>query len=188
MKALPHADRLDSRRVRAPTLGALACVLLAATGYGVAQTATPVGVTKPAEYECSGLEGVALSNCKALNAAAVDGAATLRSASPSNATHDCSDMTGSALAICLDLNGQKVSPAVTDNGSAMQSPPGGEQSGAASGANAAGTQTGTDANSIAPRGGMNSGNAGTATTLPAGTTPPSGRIPVNPMVPGARMN
>ncbi len=35
---------------------------------------------------------------------------------------------------------------------------------------------------------MTSRNAGTATTPPAVTTPPSGEVPVNPMVPGARMN
>ncbi len=147
MKALPHADRFDSRRLRAATLGVLAGVLLAVIGDGVAQTATPVGVTKAAEYECSGLEGVALSNCKELNASAASGAATLR-APPANATHDCADMTGSALATCLDLNGQRVTPAVTDNG-AVQSSPAGGQAGTASGANATGPSTGTEANSIA---------------------------------------
>jgi hypothetical protein len=194
MKPPRHADRFGNRRFCAATRGTLACALLAATGIGLAQTTAPVGVTKPAEYECSGLEGVALSNCKDLNAASANSAATPKATPPANATHDCSDMTGSALATCLELNGQKATPAraATDNGSAVQSPPGNGQTGST------GSPAGSDANSIAPRG-MNSGNAGAAGTPPgattppsapppAATTPPSGGLPANPTVPGSRMN
>ena len=187
MKPVRHIDR----RVRAATLGTLACALLGVTGSSVAQTAAPVGVTKPAQYECSGLEGVALSNCKDLNAAAANGAAALNATAPGNATHDCADMTGSALATCLDLNGQKAAPAMTDNGRTMQSPPGIGQAGTGNETGATGTPAGTDANSIAPRGGASSDNAGAATTQapamrpPAAMTPPSG-LPANPTMPGTR--
>jgi hypothetical protein len=81
------------------------------------QTAAPVGVAKPAEYDCSGLEGVALTSCRQLNAAAVQGAIVRSGGSP-NSTHDCAGMIGAALAICRDLNGQVAIPVTTSGAGA----------------------------------------------------------------------
>ena len=58
-----------------------------------------------AAYECSGLGGVALSNCRALNAAAAS-RATEKMGSSTGATNNCADLTGAALSACRDLNGQ----------------------------------------------------------------------------------
>jgi len=95
--------------------GVIAVVCLAAPA--AAQTAPVHGTATPAEYECSGLEGVALSNCTNLNAAAAQSAVT-KPDGPSNESHDCADMTGASLSTCMELNGQRV-----------QAPPSGASSG-----------------------------------------------------------
>jgi hypothetical protein len=81
--------------------------LLIVAGLAMGQTTAPVGITKPAEYDCSGIEGVALSNCKKLNARAAR-CAVLQNNASSNAAYDCAGMTGAALAACLDLNAPEV--------------------------------------------------------------------------------
>src|SRR5450631_4431777 len=89
------------------SLRQLGVALLAVAGTAMAQTPAPVGTSTPAEYDCSGLEGVALTSCRQLNAAAVGGALVNSNASP---THDCAGMSGATLATCRDLNGQLVVP------------------------------------------------------------------------------
>ena len=83
--------------------GALGVAWLVVAGTVAGQTPAPIGVAKPAEYDCAGLEGPPLTSCRALNAAAISGA-MVRSGSAPNATHDCDGMSGAALATCLDLN------------------------------------------------------------------------------------
>jgi hypothetical protein len=100
-----RADRLSSLR-------RLAVALLAVAGAAMGQTAAPVGVATSAEYDCSGLEGVALTSCRQLNAAAIQGAMVRSDGSP-NFTHDCADMSGAALARCRELNGQPAIPVTT---------------------------------------------------------------------------
>jgi len=93
--------------------------LLAVAGTTAGQTTTPIGVTKPAEYDCAGLEGAPLTSCRELNAAAIRGAMS-RSGTVSNSTHDCLGMSGAALATCLDLNGQRpAGTAATVGGGAI---------------------------------------------------------------------
>ena len=58
-------------------------------------------------YDCSGVEGVALSHCRALNAAAAR-RATEQTGSPTGARNNCTDLTGAALSSCRDLNGEVV--------------------------------------------------------------------------------
>jgi hypothetical protein len=90
------------------SLRRLGVALLAVAGTAMAQTPAPVGTSTPAEYDCNGLEGVALTSCRQLNAAAVGGALVNPSASP---THDCAGMSGATFATCRDLNGQLAVPA-----------------------------------------------------------------------------
>jgi hypothetical protein len=103
---------LRSQTHRVLSLRRLGVALVAVAGTAMGQMAAPVGVAKPAEYDCSGLEGVALTSCRQLNAAAIKGAVA-RSDGSLNATHDCADMSGAALATCRELNGQLATPVTT---------------------------------------------------------------------------
>jgi hypothetical protein len=95
------------------SLRRLGIALLAIAGTAMAQTSAPVGTTKPAEYDCDGLEGVALTSCRQLNAAAVGGALVK---STGSANYDCAGMSGASLTTCRDLNGQIAVPAPGANG------------------------------------------------------------------------
>ena len=53
--------------------GFCGAALFVVAGTAAAQTA-PIGVAKPAEYDCAGLEGAPLTSCRELNAAAIRGA------------------------------------------------------------------------------------------------------------------
>jgi hypothetical protein len=113
MRASPFEGRkmLTLRRLSKLSAALLAVVAVAAVG----QTTVPVGVTKPAAYDCNGLEGVALTHCRQLNAAAVSGA-LVRPEVADSQTHDCAGMSGAALATCRDLNGQSAAPVAGANG------------------------------------------------------------------------
>ena len=118
----PHSNPTTLHRDYGPSkLSHIALALLVVAGTAMSQTTAPVGTTKPAAYDCSGIEGVALANCKQLNTAAVQ-CAMLKNNSPSNSTHDCSGMTGAALATCLDLNGRAVQTYSPDAGGATSRP------------------------------------------------------------------
>jgi hypothetical protein len=99
---------------RGLSLSTLGVALLAVAGTAMGQSNLPRGTARPAEYACSGLEGVALTSCRQLNEAAIQGA-SIKSNSSVSPTHDCAGMSGGALATCRDLNGQ---PAMPDGGSA----------------------------------------------------------------------
>ena len=76
-----------------------------------------------AEYECSGLEGVALSHCRALNAAAASGSALAKSdpgvpvGYTRPAAYECSGLEGAALRHCWALNAAAASRATEKSGS-----------------------------------------------------------------------
>lgn len=93
----------------------IATALLMVAGSAMSQTAVPAGNSKPAEYSCSGLEGVALTSCRQLNAAAVGGA-IVTPGTARGRNYDCAGMSGSALATCRDLNGEIAVPAASDGG------------------------------------------------------------------------
>ena len=123
-----------------------------------------VGTSKPALYDCFGLEGVALRNCAALNSAAANPVGSNPSAS-----HDCSGMTGAALATCRDLNGE---PPVRGNlgyGPADNSVP-----------NAYGTNANTGyGNATAPNGGAMSNTYPAAAGAAGATGSSSGSNPTD---------
>ena len=148
-------------------LDALALLLVVA-GTAAAQTAAPIGVTKPAEYDCAGLEGAPLTSCRELNAAAIRGA-MVRSGTVPNSTHDCLGMSGAALATCLDLNGQLPAGTAATVG-------GGSIGGATTGTvvpNGPGVAQPPPGNMLAP---------GTTTPIPQQTT--GGTNPVTPSASG----
>jgi hypothetical protein len=100
---------------------ALGVVLASCAMLCDAQTAPDVatpGSTKPAAYDCSGLEGTPLTRCISLNAENGTSSSTAASTVPSGGGHDCADMTGDALATCQALNGAK--PASAGGASAPQ--------------------------------------------------------------------
>jgi hypothetical protein len=74
-------------------------------------------------YDCSGVEGVALSNCRALNAAAKSGSAQPQSAPGAwvgvakPAAYECSGLDGEALRSCRALNAAAARRAVEQRGS-----------------------------------------------------------------------
>jgi hypothetical protein len=102
---------LRVNRIRA--LRTIGVVMLTVAGTGMSQPSVPIGTTRPAEYDCSGLEGVALRNCLQLNAAAIVEASG-KSDTP-DSTYDCADMSGAALLICRDLNAHWVAPGTGQN-------------------------------------------------------------------------
>jgi hypothetical protein len=79
----------------------------AASGSALAKSdpGVAVGYTKPAAYDCGGLEGVALRHCRELNAAAAS-RATEKTGASTGTTNNCADLTGAALSACRNLNGQ----------------------------------------------------------------------------------
>ncbi len=85
--------------------GHLGIALLAVASTAISQTSAPVGISKSAEYDCNGLEGVALTSCRQLNASAARGALVQSNGS---AAYDCAGMTGASLMTCRDLNGEPV--------------------------------------------------------------------------------
>lgn len=138
--------------------------LLVVAGTAAAQTTAPIGVAKPAEYDCAGLEGAPLTRCRELNAAAVRGA-MVRSGTVPNSTHDCLGMREAALATCLDLNGQLPAGTAATVG-------GGPVGGATNGSvlsNSPGVAQPPSGNTLAP---------GTTTPIPQQTT--GGTNPVTP--------
>jgi hypothetical protein len=151
----------------------LAVALLAVTGTAMGQTAAPVGVAKPAEYDCSGLAGVALTSCRQLNAGAVKGAMA-RSDGTSNSTHDCDGMSGAALATCRDLNGQSPAPGADASG-AVGNGYGSAAMGMGYPGGSTGSQT-TPGNSI-------TSSQGVTTPIPEQTT--GGTNPITPSGTGA---
>jgi hypothetical protein len=87
---------------------ALGIVLTSSAMLCGAQTAPGVdtpGSTKPAAYDCFGLEGVPLTRCKSLNAEHGTSSSVAASTVPAGGGHDCADMTGDSLATCQALNG-----------------------------------------------------------------------------------
>jgi hypothetical protein len=102
--------KVTNSRTHTCSLTLLSVALLALPLGTSGQTAT----TKPAAYECSGLEGAALTSCRDLNAAAANSAAITTN---QRTSHDCSGMTGGSLTTCMDLNGQ-LTPALP-NGSGV---------------------------------------------------------------------
>ena len=138
--------------------------VLGAAGTAAGQASTPVGVAKPAEYDCAGLEGPALTSCRDLNAAAIKGAMVRPGTAP-HSTHDCFGMSGAALATCLDLNGQlPAGTAATVGGGSM----GGTTTGTAL-SNGLGVAQPPSGNALVP---------GAATPIPQQTT--GGTNPVTP--------
>ena len=180
------------------SLRQLGVALLAVAGTAMAQTPAPVGTSTPAEYDCSGLEGVALTSCRQLNAAAVGGALVNSNASP---THDCAGMSGATLATCRDLNGQLVVPVpgaydaggIVNGGGIMTTAPGTASPGASTGMQtipgsalppAQGTatplvqQTTGGTNSITPSGtGATATTGGTNPISPSGVGVPAAAVP-----------
>jgi hypothetical protein len=150
------------------SLRRLGIALLAVAGTAMSQTSAPVGTTKPAEYECSGLEGVALTNCRQLNAAAA-GSALVQS--NGSGTHDCAGMSGASLTTCRDLNGQLTAPV-----------PG--ASGASAVPNGAGYVTNAPAVGATSSGATTGGNEATG-NQPAGMQVPAatGSLPANSAAP-----
>ncbi len=74
-------------------------------------------------YDCSGVEGVALSNCRALNTAAASGSARPQSAPgvlvgvTRPAAYECSGLEGVALSHCRALNAAAARRATEQTGS-----------------------------------------------------------------------
>jgi hypothetical protein len=168
-----HVNRVLSLR----RLG-VALLVVASTAMG--QTTAPVGIAKPAAYDCSGLAGVALTSCRQLNAAAVEGAA-VRSDGSSNNSHDCAGMSGAALATCRELNGQPAIPGMGAAGANSGGPAvyGGGSNTTATGSTlpygSTGTQS-TTGNTAAP-------SLGATTPIPQQTT--GGTNPITPSGTGA---
>jgi hypothetical protein len=88
------------------TLLALA-ITLAGAVPAAAQTpdAAPVGSSKQAEYDCSGMTWTALDNCRKLNADNARAGSGPVQTTPRGATNDCSGMVGAPLETCLQMNG-----------------------------------------------------------------------------------
>ena len=148
--------KATNSRTHACSLTLLSVALLGLPLGASGQTAT----TKPAAYECSGLEGAALTSCRNLNAAAANSAAITTNPRTS---HDCSGMTGGSLTTCLDLNGQ-LPQAVPNSSGAGQSLP------LPSGSTAGQSQTlpsGSTAGQAPPL----AGTGQVVTPLPSGNTP-----------------
>ncbi len=94
---------------------ALAIALGCAVQVGAQSTAgvsavAPPGVSKQAEYDCSGMTWTPLENCLRLNADNARAGSTTVDKSARGATHDCSGMIGAPLETCRKLNGQTPEP------------------------------------------------------------------------------
>jgi len=175
---------IKARRRGRCGLRSTSVALWAVAAAASAQTA-PIGTTRPAEYDCSGLAGVALTSCRQLNADAVKGA-TLHNDASVNTTHDCAGMTGGALATCRDLNGapNAVAPGVAGAGGAyggVPSLPTGSQVVPSQPADGTTANTATQTTTLIPQqttGGTNpitpSGTGAMATTGGANPITPSG--------------
>jgi hypothetical protein len=87
--------------VRLLSLRALSVALSCVAGIAISQTIAPLGTAKRADYDCSGLDGAALTSCRQLNAAAAGGALIIPDAALSS-TDDCAGMSGAALSTCRD--------------------------------------------------------------------------------------
>ncbi len=90
---------------------ALGCALrVDAQPAADASAVAPPGVSKQAEYDCSGMTWTPLENCLRLNADNARAGSTSPDRSPRGATHDCSGMIGTPLETCRKLNGQSAEP------------------------------------------------------------------------------
>lgn len=98
------------------TLLGVIFAIIATSGSALAQSGS---------HECSGVEGVALSHCRALNAAAASESALAQSdrgvpvgvAKP--AAYECSGLEGAALRHCRALNAAAASRAMENRGASI---------------------------------------------------------------------
>jgi len=173
-------NSLRARAIVASCGLAVACFAAAAA----AQTAPTHGTSKPAGYECSGMEGAALTRCLNLNAAATQNSDT-RTEVPSNASHDCADMTGAALSTCMELNGQRAPATAPGNNGGAYYTPQGQTAPYPAGSNPNAAPSASDATTSATPLSGGSGNTGNSsgsnpTGLSGGsgaTTPAAGSNP-----------
>jgi hypothetical protein len=108
--------------VRASFLPGLSVALFCVAGVASSETMTPAGTAKPAEQDCSGLEGAALTSCRQLDAASGGGALVMPDAALSSA-HDCARINGAPPAACRDLE-EATPPPESGGTSATESAPG----------------------------------------------------------------